>query len=78
MAKRSSYSGNAWHRALCTSFFEFPEQDEKGKTFVQFFACNCKGYNKYIHHGAPGLRDKAIEKWGNQFIAFRTLLKTVQ
>jgi hypothetical protein len=61
-------------------FFELPEQDEtEGKTFIkQYFANNGKDYDKYIQHHAPGLRDKAIEKWGNKFIAFRTLLQTVQ
>lgn len=61
-------------------FFELLEQDEtEGRTFViQYFAYSRKDYDKYIQHHAPALRDKAIKKWGNQFIAFRTLLQAVQ
>ena len=60
-------------------FFELVEQDEsEGKTFVvQFFAKARKDYDKYIQHHAPALRDKTIEKWGDHFVTFRTLLQTV-
>jgi hypothetical protein len=61
-------------------FFELLEQDETdGRTFViQYFANTRKDYDTYIQHHAPVLRDKAIKKWGNQFIAFRTFLQAVQ
>ena len=60
-------------------FFKLLDQGEdEGKTYVvQYFALARKDYKKYIHLHAPVLREKAFLKWGNQFIAFRTLLKTV-
>lgn len=60
-------------------FFKLLEQDEdEGKTYViQYFALEKKDYEDYIHHHAQVLREKAFLKWGNQFIAFRTLLKSV-
>ena len=60
-------------------FFKLLEQDEsEGKTYViQYFSLEKKHYEEYIHHYAPSLREKAFQKWGNQFISFRTLLKTV-
>ena len=49
----------------------------EGKTFViQYFANEKNDYDEYINHHAPALREKAFAKWGNQFIAFRTLLKS--
>ena len=60
-------------------FFKLLEQDEdEGKTYViQYFALEKKDYEDYIHHHAQVLREKAFLKWGNQFMAFRTLLKSV-
>ena len=51
---------------------------DEGKTYViQYFSLERKDYEEYIHLHAPVLREKAFLKWGNQFIAFRTLLKAV-
>src|SRR6185437_5620586 len=60
-------------------FFKLLEPDEdEGKTYViHYFALEKKDYEDYIHHHAQVLREKAFLKWGNQFIAFRTLLKSV-
>jgi len=59
---------------------ELLEQDEsEGKTFVvQYFADNYNDYYKYIQHHSTGFYNMAIEKWGNQFIEFCTLLQVVQ
>ncbi|MGH2563397.1 MAG: DUF4286 family protein, partial [Ginsengibacter sp.] len=35
-------------------------------------------YEKYFQLYSPALRKKTFEKWGNQFIAFRTLLQSVK
>ena len=67
-------------------FFQLLDQDEivpkdsygEGKTFItQYFAAEQEDYEQYIQHYAPLLRKKAITKWGERFIAFRTLLKSV-
>ena len=60
-------------------FYKLLEQDEnEGVTYVvQYFADNMQAYQDYIDKHAPSLRVKAQEKWGNQFIAFRTLMQAV-
>ena len=60
-------------------FFKLLEQDEnEGITFViQYFALERKDYEEYNRFYAPLLREKAFLKWGNKFIAFRTLLKSL-
>jgi len=44
---------------------------------VQYFAESMQEYNQYVHQFASGLRQKAFDKWGNQFIAFRTIMQSV-
>jgi len=52
--------------------------DSDGPTFtVQYFAESKSLYNNYIDKFAPAMRQKAFEKWGNKFIAFRSLMKVV-
>ena len=60
-------------------FYRLLEQDEiDGITYiVQYFAPDIDHYNKYIHAFAPALRSKALNKWGNKFIAFRTVMQIV-
>ncbi len=61
-------------------FFRLLEQDESdGITYViQYFAPSLENYKLYIEKFAPMLRKKAIEKWNDQFIVFRTVMKIVQ
>jgi hypothetical protein len=61
-------------------FFHLLEQDETdGITYVvQFFTPSMAKYNEYIEKYAPQLRKKALDKWGNNFIAFRTIMELVQ
>jgi hypothetical protein len=61
-------------------FFRLLETDEtEGPTFViQYFTNARKNYDEYILKHATQLRKKALQKWGNGFIAFRTLLESVQ
>lgn len=61
------------------SFFEliepFDEHDE-GRTFVaQYFTDSKIRYERYIIEFAPLLREKGFARFGNLFIAFRTVMK---
>ena len=60
-------------------FFRLLEQDETdGITYVlQYFTPDAGNYDRYIKKFAPLLREKAIKKWGEKFIAFRTVMKVV-
>ena len=51
----------------------------EGITYAFFFFIEKSiDYKKYISDFAPALRQKATEKWGDQVVAFRTLMETVQ
>jgi len=60
-------------------FFRLLEQDDsEGKTFaVQYFAKNINDYQEYIDKHSQRLREKALNRWGHGFIAFRTLMESV-
>lgn len=60
-------------------FYKLLEQDEAdGITYViQYFAASLADYEHYILNTAPLLRNKAMEKWGDTFIAFRTVMQAV-
>jgi len=52
--------------------------DEEGATFaVQYKTGKLEDYKRYLADFAPGLRKKGLDKWGERFIAFRTLMKIV-
>ena len=55
------------------------EVDETdGPTFAaQYTATSREAYNKYITLYAEGLRQKSFDKWGNRFIAFRSVMEVV-
>lgn len=55
------------------------EVDEsEGPTFaVQYFAESKSDYNLYIEKFAGIMRQKSFEKWGNKFIAFRSVMEVV-
>jgi hypothetical protein len=61
------------------SFYKLLEQDEQeGPTYVvQYFAESKEQYMCYINQYADLLRKKAIDKWGDKFIAFRTIMESV-
>jgi hypothetical protein len=53
-------------------------EEEQGITYaVQFFASTKENYDTYISNHAPALRLKGTEKWGDQVVGFRTLMKIV-
>lgn len=55
------------------------EVDESdGITYaVQYHAANKEQYDRYISEFANEMRQKATDKWGNKFIAFRTVMQVV-
>jgi len=55
------------------------EADEtEGPTYaIQYHAESKAFYNRYIEIFAESMRKKATEKWGDQFIAFRSVLEVV-
>jgi hypothetical protein len=55
------------------------EIDEaEGPTYaVQYFAESKGLYNNYIENHAGIFRQKSFDKWGNQFIAFRSVMQVV-
>jgi Domain of unknown function (DUF4286) len=60
-------------------FYRLLNVDEsEGITYiVQYFALSMEQYTAYINQFADTLRKKALMQWGNQFIAFRTLMQSV-
>ena len=63
-------------RATVLKLLEVDETD--GPTFaVQYFAESKALYNQYIEKFAPLMREKSFEKWGNRFIAFRSVMQVV-
>lgn len=60
--------------------FRLLDTDEAdGATFVfQFLTSVKNNYGQYIQQHAPALREKALKKWGDRFIGFRSLLEAVQ
>ena len=52
--------------------------DEEGITYaVQYHAENNDRYNFYVENFDDAMREKAIKKWGNKFISFRTMMRVV-
>ena len=60
-------------------FYRLLEQNETdGITYViQYFSSSIDHYNTYAEAFSPALHQKAFDKWGNQFIAFRTIMQSV-
>lgn len=52
--------------------------DSEGPTFtVQYSAESKAAYNKYIEQHAGLMRQQSFDKWGDKFIAFRSLMQVV-
>jgi hypothetical protein len=58
-------------------FYKLLEQDETdGVTYIiQYVANTLEAYQTYIAQYADALRKQTFDAWGNQFIAFRTLMQ---
>ena len=52
--------------------------DNEGNTYaVQYHAASKEKYNEYINRFSVEMRQKGLEKWGDRFIAFRTVMQVV-
>ena len=52
--------------------------EEDGPTYaVQYHAASITDYERYIAEFAPSLRKETTDRWGNQIIAFRSLMQHV-
>ena len=63
-----------------SQLFRLLETDEtEGPTYsAQYSAANKADYNRYVSIYADRIRKKYSEKWGDRFIAFRSLLQAVE
>jgi len=55
------------------------EQDEsEGVTFViQYHSDSIENYQSYVQEHAPRMRKKSLDKFGNKFAAFRTVMEVI-
>jgi hypothetical protein len=52
--------------------------DSEGPSYaIQYFAENRAAYDRYIELYANDMRQKSFNKWGDQFIAFRSIMEAV-
>jgi hypothetical protein len=52
--------------------------DNEGPTYaVQYHAESKALYNYYIEKHAPQMRQKSFDRWGDKFIAFRSIMQVV-
>ena len=60
-------------------FVKLLDIDEtEGPTYaVQYFAATQQDYDNYIQLYANRFRSEVIDKWGQNFIAFRTLMQVI-
>lgn len=53
--------------------------DSEGPTYaIQYHAASKADYNRYIELHAERMRKDSHQKWGERFIAFRSLMELVQ
>ncbi len=59
--------------------FEIIDHPEEGlKTYaVKYFTTDKKSYDNYIKDYSKQLRDKGLEKFGDKFVGFRTLMQMI-
>jgi hypothetical protein len=54
------------------------QDDREGPTFsAQYFCDSMEDYKEYINHHADAMRQKGLKKFGDKFIAFRTVMEMV-
>jgi hypothetical protein len=52
--------------------------DADGPTYaVQYYCHSPEQYQQYVRLHAPKLRQESLDKWGDQFISFRSLMEVV-
>jgi hypothetical protein len=55
------------------------QEEEEGPTFViQYFASSEEQYRQFIIEFAPAMQQEGWGKWGDSFIAFRTVMALVE
>ena len=61
-------------------FVRLLQTDEsEGPTYAaQYYSESLSKYDHYLQKFAPLLRQKTIDRWGAKFIAFRSLMETVE
>ena len=53
--------------------------DNEGPTYaVQYYAFSKADYNRYIEFHAPEMRKHSTDKWGEKFIAFRSVMEVIK
>ncbi len=53
--------------------------DSEGPTYaIQYGAISKADYNRYIDKYAPLLRQQSIDKWGDGFFAFSSIMEVIQ
>ncbi len=53
--------------------------DAEGPTYaIQYHALTMEDYEQYKKEFAASLQQQSTQKWGDRFIAFRTLMQVVQ
>ena len=64
---------------ITNNFFKLLGQDDsEGSTYVlQYLTDTNEKYTAYLTEYAPALNEKALQKWGNSFVVFGTLMQTV-
>ena len=69
-------ASNCFTKATILRLLEI--DDSEGPTYaVQYFAESKSLYNQYISQFAAGTRQKSFDKWGDKFIAFRSVMQVV-
>jgi hypothetical protein len=66
----------------CFTKFQFVRlletDEEDGVTYaVQYHATTRADYDNYINQFASALRNEPLSKWGNQMMAFRSIMQVV-
>ncbi len=52
--------------------------DSEGPTYAVQYSAESKAlYNRYIEKFAAAMRQKAMDKWGNKFISFRSVMQVI-
>ncbi|HEX4851423.1 MAG TPA: DUF4286 family protein [Puia sp.] len=55
------------------------QDDEEGPTYViQFFTEKLNKYHTYLRDYASIHMEKAMQKWGDQFISFKTVMEHIR
>ncbi len=53
--------------------------DVDGPTYaVQYFTPSMSAYQEYIENYSPAFRQEILNKWGENFISFRSLMQEVE